>query len=67
MTAVADREGASVEYLTEQEGWELLEKRAWQYLHMSAREFIDRWDSGEIQDPERPEVMRVAMLLPLVR
>jgi hypothetical protein len=56
-----------VEYLTREEGWALLEERAQRYLHMSAREFSDSWCSGTIEDPDRPEVMRVAMLLPFAR
>jgi hypothetical protein len=56
-----------VEFLDRKQGWELLEQHARRYLHMSAREFIDAWDAGTIQDPDRPEVMRVAMLLPFVR
>jgi hypothetical protein len=44
-----------------------LEKRARRYLHMSGREFVERWDRGEIENPDRPEVNRVSMLLPFVR
>lgn len=67
MSTVTDRKSASIEFLTEAEGWELLEKHAQQYLGMSAQDFVDRWDRGDVLDPERPDVMRVAMLLPLVR
>lgn len=64
---VADAREPEVEFLDHKQGWELLEEHAQRYLHLSAREFIDAWDAGTVQDPDRPEVMRVAMLLPLVR
>jgi hypothetical protein len=34
---------------------------------MSGQEFVRKWEAGEIDDPERPEVMRVYMLLPWAR
>jgi hypothetical protein len=34
---------------------------------MSGAEFIRRWDAGEISEPDRPEIVQVAMLLPLGR
>lgn len=49
------------------EGLALLDRQAQRYLGMSAREFIDRWERGMIDDPDRPEVVRVAMLLPFGR
>jgi hypothetical protein len=61
-----------IEELTREEGWELLNRQARLYLDMEGEEFIRRWDAGEFDDPDDrtkngPEVMRVAMLLPLVR
>jgi hypothetical protein len=56
-----------VQFLTQEEGWEILEAHVQRYLHMSARQFIDAWMAGEIDDPDRHEVIRVAMLLPLAR
>lgn len=56
-----------VEFLDRKQGWDLLDEHARRYLHMTAQEFIDAWNAGTIQDPDRPEVMRVAMLLPLAR
>ena len=57
----------AIEFATPDEGWALLDEHAHRYLKMSAREFIEAWDAGKIDDPDRPEVMRVAMLLPFVR
>lgn len=49
-----------------EEGWEILEENARRLLNMSAEEFIRRWDSGELK-VDRPRIVSVAMLLPLVR
>jgi hypothetical protein len=58
----------SNEELNEQEAWDLLDRRARFYLNMSADEFMHAWDAGEFnEDADRPEVMRVAMLLPFAR
>ena len=54
--------------LTEEQAYDLLDREAHRYLGMSAREFIDAWDAGTFDDdPDRPDVMYVAMLLPLVQ
>ncbi|MGH2588793.1 MAG: hypothetical protein ACRDJE_28045 [Dehalococcoidia bacterium] len=49
-----------------EEGWQILEENAQRLLGMSAEEFIRRWDSGELK-VDRPRIIDVAMLLPLVR
>jgi hypothetical protein len=60
------------EEFTVEEARELFDQQARAYLDMSGEEFIRRWDAGEFDDPDDrtkngPEVMRIAMLLPLVR
>jgi hypothetical protein len=53
--------------LTPEEGKQLLDEAAQRYLHMSADEFIEAWYAGKFdEDPDRPDVMYVAMLLPFV-
>ncbi len=52
--------------LSREEGWALLDERARHYLKMSAEEFIRVWEAGDFENPDRPEVLRVAMLLPFV-
>jgi hypothetical protein len=53
--------------LTLEEGRELFDKQARRYLNMSGEEFINKWEAGEFDDdPDRPEVMEVVMLLPFV-
>jgi hypothetical protein len=57
-----------VEELTPEQGRALFDRRARYYLHMSGEEFVRAWDAGEFDDdPDRPEVMSVVMLLPFAR
>jgi len=54
--------------LTQAEAYALLDRAARRYLNMSAKEFIDAWEAGTFDaDPDRSEVMYVAMLLPLAQ
>ena len=57
-----------VRELSRAEGWELLDREARRYLHMDAAQFIKAWEAGEFdEDPDRPDVMYIAMLLPFVQ
>ena len=57
-----------VRELTREEGMDLLDRAARQRLQMSGEEFIRAWEAGEFDDdPDRPDVMYVAMLLPFTR
>lgn len=50
--------------LSRRERRALFDRLARRYLHMSGDEFIRAWDAGAFSDdPDRPEVMRVAMLI----
>ena len=50
--------------LSPEEADELLDGLARHYLGMSGEEFRAAWEAGDFDaDPDRPEVMRVAMLL----
>ena len=60
-----DNDGIMVEDLSREEAKHLLDELARRYLDMSADDFIRKWEAGEFRDSQRPEVMRVAMLLPL--
>ncbi len=53
--------------LDEQAGRELVDKQARKYLGMSGEEFKRRWEAGEIDADDSPDVMRVAMLLGFAR
>jgi len=54
-----------IEYVSQQQGVEILDQQAWKYLGMSGQEFVQRYRAGEIDDPTRTDVRRVAMLIPL--
>ncbi len=57
-----------IKELTLEEGWELLDKQARKYLNMSGKEFVKKWEAGDFdEDPDQPELMRLAMLLPFVK
>lgn len=53
-----------VKFLTVKEGKALLDQQARRYLQMSGKEFVRRWKAKEIKNPDRPEVMQVAFLIP---
>jgi hypothetical protein len=67
--ALAERtapDGREAQELNRDEARALLDAQAWRYLKMSGDEFQRAWEVGEFDDdPDRPEIMRVAMLLPL--
>lgn len=54
-----------VVYLTREDGLAILDKYARQYLDMSGDEFLQRWDTGDFEDPDSFEVFQVGMLVPL--
>jgi hypothetical protein len=65
--AVAARLGAEGT-MSAEEARELLDRQARRHLGMSGEEFVAAWFAGHFaDDPDRPEVMRVAMLLPFGR
>lgn len=51
--------------LTHEGALALFDEQAQRYLGMTGREFVRAWHAGAFRDDDRPEVMRVAMLLPL--
>jgi hypothetical protein len=55
------------ERISPSEGRRLLDRQARRLLGMTGTAFMRRWDRRQIKDPDRPEVMRVAILLPLAR
>lgn len=66
MTVVTSQ-GAGFKELSVEEGRALLNERAQRYLGMDGDEFVRKWDAGEVENPDRPEVLRVATLLSFVR
>jgi hypothetical protein len=54
-----------VHELSFEEGVDLLDQQARRYLNMTGAEFLTAWQAGQFDDdPDRTEVMRVAMLIP---
>lgn len=54
-------------YVTRSEGHKILDRQAQKYLGMSGDEFARKYRAGQIPDPDRSEVVRVAMLLPYAK
>jgi hypothetical protein len=53
---------------TPEEGRAIFDQEARFRLGMSGEEFLRRWNAGEYaDDPDRPDVMDLVMLLPLVQ
>jgi hypothetical protein len=58
----------TIKELSLEEGRKLLDKQARRYLNMSGDQFIQKWESGEFDDdPDRPEIMRLVMLIPFAK
>ncbi len=62
---MATQPDTDIRELSPVEGERLLDEQARCYLGMSGEDFARRWAAGELDADEHPDVMRVAMLLPL--
>jgi hypothetical protein len=62
-----DFHGVTYQELSREEGRALFEQRAQEWLGMSGEEFIRRWESGGIDDPDRTDVIMLAIMIPLAR
>ena len=65
--AAAMGNNKSVRLLNDDEACKLFDTQARRYLRMSGTEFIRRWKTGEFRDVDTPDVIRIAMLMPLAR
>jgi hypothetical protein len=54
-----------MKYVSRRHGKKILDRQARKYLGMSGDEFVRKYRAGEILDPDRTDVRRVAMLIPL--
>lgn len=61
----SQRAGLDIDYVDRRKGAEILDRQARKYLNMSGAEFARQYRAGTLDDPDRPEVIRVALLLPL--
>lgn len=58
----------TVRDLSDAEARELFDRHAQEALGLSGSDFIRAWEAGEFDDdPDRPEIMRLVMLLPFGR
>ena len=67
MSTPAQKPTQEIDYIGEEEGRAILDRKAREFLGMSGEEFIRAWRAGEFDGDERPEVERVAMFLSLGR
>ena len=67
MERAAMQTNGHIKTLTVDEGRDLFNRQARRYLKMDGDRFIREWDAGRFATADDPDVMRVAMLLPLVR
>lgn len=66
--AQEEPESVSGHEMTREEARAFFDEQARAWLGISGEEFIRRWDAGAFDDePERSDVMNVAMLLPFGR
>jgi hypothetical protein len=61
----ADSDLPDIELLTRGEGRALFDARAREWLGMSGDEFIRAWEAGEIEDPDRSDVMVLVLMMPM--
>jgi hypothetical protein len=75
LRGAAEEAAAKVEapavHLTPEQSEEEFDRRARRLVNMSGEEFIRRWEAGEfrdqLDDPEHPEILELAMLLSVGR
>lgn len=68
MAVLEQETDTQVQEVTPEEGRAIVDRAARRYLHMSGEQFLKAWDAGAFDDdPDRPDVMSVAMLLPFAR
>ncbi len=51
-------------YTTDAELAEIAEQQAQETFHMSTEAFLARWREGKVENPDRPEVIDLLMLIP---
>jgi hypothetical protein len=62
-----DIDGVTSVELTREEGRAMFDRNAREWLGMSGDEFIEKWESGEIEDPDRSDVIMLAIMIPFGR
>jgi hypothetical protein len=65
--ATLEDDGVAVEHISDSDGAEIVDAAARHNLGMSGEDFMAAWEAGKFDgDSDRPEIVRVAMLLPLL-
>ena len=68
MATTTDKAALGVEECSPEEGRALFDAAARRHLGVSGEEFLAKWDAGDYDDdPDNPDVVRVAMLMPFGR
>ena len=62
-----DDEDIKVIELTREEGIAMFNRQARERLGMSGEEFLRKWEAGEIEDPDRNDVMMMVMMIPFTK
>jgi hypothetical protein len=62
-----DRQLPKVKILNRREGKKLLDRQTQRILGITGDEFVRRWERKEFDDPEEPQIMRLAFLIPFGR
>lgn len=60
-------DGVTVVEVTPEEGLLLLDRQTRARLGMGAEEFIRKWEAGEIEDPDRADVLVCVFMIGLTR
>jgi len=70
MTTAKQSSSNRIVNLTQEDGRAILNAHTYRTLGLSADEFIRAWDAGAFDNPDpdtRPEIMWLAMMIPLAR
>lgn len=62
-----DFHGVTYKELSREEGRAMFDRNAQEWLGMSGDEFIQKWEAGEIEDPDRTDVIMLAIMIPFGR
>ena len=65
-TKLTDQGTLKFDEVDVQRGAEVLDRQARRYLNLSGEDFARLYRAGQIPDQDRSEVIRVALLLPLI-
>ena len=66
MTTEISHQALPLEELSPEEARRFFDRQVRRSLRMSGDEFARRWEAGEIDEPDRPEVQLLALLLALL-